>query len=288
MPKVDVYSVVTAKIVELLESGVNPWIKTWSDAGGGLVARSGNTGKAYRGINSMLLDPGHYLTFNQVKKLKGKVKKGSKSSLVVFWKFIDKKTETGESERYPLLRHYNVFELSQTENVELPKLVQNQIDNASKPQPDFDSIEAAENVIKGYANQPGLHHDGGDRAYYRPDNDSVHMPLKAAFDNNVDYYTTLFHEFGHSTGHETRLKRSGITNINFFGSHEYSKEELVAEMIAAFLSGKCGFVDSMINNSAAYLRSWIKKLKQDNKLIVSAAGQAQKGADYILGVTFNA
>jgi antirestriction protein ArdC len=121
------------------------------------------------------------------------------------------------------------------------------------------------------------------QASYRPATDTVSMPAKTAFSNPEDYYSTLFHELIHSTGHQSRVGRDGIQRVESFGSESYSREELVAELGAALLCGVTGIIPATLTNSASYLKSWIEVLKGDSKLIVSAASQAQKGADFIQG-----
>ncbi len=135
---------------------------------------------------------------------------------------------------------------------------------------------------RGYAGGPGVEH-GGQQAFYRPLTDSVHMPEPTRFASSEEYYSTLFHELSHSTGHSSRLDRKLDTEPKPFGSADYGKEELVAEMSAAFLCGHAGITPTVIGNQAAYLGGWLKQLKSDKKLIVSAAGQAQRSADWIRG-----
>ena len=129
-------------------------------------------------------------------------------------------------------------------------------------------------------NSPGFEQDS--RACYWPSTDTVGMPARTVFDSAEGYYSTLFHELTHSTGHSSRVGRDGILNHNPFGSDDYSKEELVAEMGAAMLCGVAGIESQTLDNSAAYLQTWINRLQSDSRLIVSAASQAQKAADYIL------
>jgi len=128
------------------------------------------------------------------------------------------------------------------------------------------------------------------RAFYSPDGDYVGMPEPELFRTPEDYYSVLFHELTHSTGHESRLNRKGVTGSDglwsAFGSQPYSQEELVAEMGAAFLCGQAGIVERTIDNSVAYIRSWLQRLKDDRRLIVQAAAQAQKASDFILARQF--
>ena len=116
-----------------------------------------------------------------------------------------------------------------------------------------------------------------------PATDIIGMPERERFDAEDNYHATLFHELVHSTGHEKRLKRASIMERNGYGSDPYGKEELIAEMGSAFLCGHAGIVDRTINSSAAYLEGWLKQLQADKTLIVHAAAQAQKAADFILG-----
>jgi antirestriction protein ArdC len=143
-------------------------------------------------------------------------------------------------------------------------------------------VEAAEAILKGMPLRPAVQHDGGDRAFYRPLNDTVHLPARTSFPLLDEYYSTLFHELGHSTGHASRLNRETLTRIAAVGDHAYSNEELIAEMTAAFLCGEAGISPSVIENQGAYLRGWLGRLRNDRRLVVSAATQAQRAADFIL------
>jgi antirestriction protein ArdC len=132
-------------------------------------------------------------------------------------------------------------------------------------------------------NAPMIEHNEP-RAYYQPPEDRVNMPKSNLFQSNEEYYSTLFHELAHSTGHKSRLDRDEISKVNLFGSHDYSKEELVAEMGSAFLCGHCSIEPSVIENQAAYIQNWLRKLHSNKKWLVYAAAKAQKAADFILGV----
>jgi len=144
-------------------------------------------------------------------------------------------------------------------------------------------IEAADAIVASMPNRPPVTHDGGDKAYYIPRKDSVHLPPKEAFSGAGEYYATVLHELGHATGHESRLNRHGLeTGIAPFGSPTYSREELAAEFASAFLCAEAG-IENTIANSAAYIAGWAKAIKKDRRLVVQAASQGQKAADYILG-----
>ena len=272
------YEIVTESIIKQLESGVAPWRKPWrTEPPTNLVSK-----KEYRGINIFLLaslgyGSRYWVTYRQAQTLGGSVKKGQHGSKVVFWKFDEyrkENKETGETENRKsiLLRYYTVFNLEQCDGIKSPEAV-----------PVIHPIEQCEHIVNSMPNQPGFEQDS--RACYRPSTDTVGMPARSAFDSAEGYCSTLFHELTHSTGHPSRIGRDGIMEHNPFGTEDYSKEELVAEMGAAMLCGVAGVESRTLENSASYLQSWINRLRSDSRLIVSAASQAQKAADYILGRT---
>jgi antirestriction protein ArdC len=277
----NVYEIVTEQVIKQLEAGVAPWRKPWrTEAPVNLVS-----GKPYRGLNVFMLatqgyESRYWITFNQAKKLGGHIKAGEKSTLVVFWHIgeerIIRNNQTGKDRKSKpiLLRYYNVFNVCQTEGI-AEKL------GLGKAVPRVASIEQCEAIVSAMPNPPAR--EQSDCAWYRPSNDTVGMPARGLFNSSEEFYSTLFHELTHSTGHKSRVGREGIEKLNGFGSESYSKEELVAEMGAAMLCGVTGIVQDTLGNTAAYLQSWITRLKSDSKLLVSAASQAQKAADYILG-----
>lgn len=271
----DIYAEVTARIIEQLEQGVIPWRKPWITSG---AAISHSTGKPYSLLNQILLTkPGEYVTFNQITAEGGHVKKGAKSSMVVFWKRIETEDEDnpGEKKKIPFLRYYNVFHIDQTEGIK-PKYSK-PLPNVARPD------EAAEAIVRDYLTRSGVRllHDEGNRAFYRPSTDSITLPLLAQFKDAAEYYSTLFHEMTHSTGHHSRLDR--LTKVAAFGSEDYSKEELIAEIGAAALVNHAGLETSgTLTNSAAYIQSWLKALQDDKRLIVSASGKAEKAVNLIL------
>jgi len=268
----NIYDIITAKIIEKLEQGVVPWRKPWING----RAVNWNTQKPYRGINTFLLDAGEYATFKQIKDAGGKVKKGEKSHIIVFWKWLEKEdAESGEVQKIPFLRYYRVFEInSQVEGMESKR---------KEMTFDHDPIEKAEEIYKGYMNSPDYTFYSG-QAVYSPTFDKINCPPLKDFTKAEEFYSTLFHEMVHSTGHKSRLARPGIITENVaFGDEVYSKEELVAEMGAAMLCGVAGIDNSTIDNSASYIQSWLRQLQDDNRLVVQAAAQAQKATDYILG-----
>jgi antirestriction protein ArdC len=274
------YERITERIVALLSQGTVPWHKPWQVKTG--LPRNLVTGKPYRGINVFLLmamsyESPHWLTFRQAIQLGGNVKKGEKSCPVVFWKRMEiEDKESSQPQKRPLLRLYHVFNIAQCDGLkEAPAAVENGSFGGAKP---------AEIVAK--MPQPPIVKHGMVEAFYSPSDDCVGMPERERFNGEAAYYATLFHELIHSTGHEKRLNRASITERNGYGSDPYCKEELIAELGSAFLCGYADLVDRTIDNSAAYLEGWLKQLQSDRTLIVSAAAQAQKAADFILGWTF--
>lgn len=274
----DVYATITDRIINALEQEVIPWHKPW--IGGNTGCISYITGRPYSLLNHLLLDgvSGEYITFKQCSLAGGHVRKGEKSKMVVFWKPFEKENEeTGEVEMHFYLRYYNVFHLNQCEGIKPRWAVS--VTPASNLQPDA----VAERIVKNYVNCSGiaLRVQQSDRAYYQPSTDTVVVPELRQYKKQEEFYSTLFHELTHSTGHKSRLDR--ISDIAAFGSHEYSREELCAELGAAFLVNHCGLETSVsFSNSAAYLAGWLKALKDDKRLIISAAGAAEKAVNLIL------
>jgi antirestriction protein ArdC len=271
------YERITERIVSLLEQGTVPWHKPWKVKTG--LPRNLISKKPYRGINVFLLmamsyESPHWLTFRQAIQLGGNVKKGEKSCPVVFWKRMETEDkESGEPKKAPLLRLYHVFNAAQCEGLkDTPEEIQMPV---TKP---------AEIVAK--MPQPPVVKHGMAQAFYSPTDDCVGMPEPERFESEASYFAALFHELVHATGHEKRLKRASITERNGNGSDPYCKEELIAELGSAFLCGYADIVDRTIDNSAAYLEGWLKQFQNDRTLIVYAAAQAQKAADFILGRTF--
>lgn len=283
-----VYEMVTERVVELLEQGTAPWRKPWNVK---QHAPRNIDGYRYRGINVFLLLTSGYaspywLTFKQAKARGGNVRKGERSTVIVFWKRLTVKDDEQSAAKgkdvfkvIPLLRYYRVFNLEQCEGVRLPKDAITVEPVAADP---VEAIAAAEAVMAGYPDPPTVT-ESGSSAYYRPAADHVQVPPRETFSSADAFYATMFHELGHSTGHARRLARKGIMEIGQFGAYQYGREELIAEMTAAFLCGEAGILPATIENSAAYLRSWIETIKTDVRAVVVAAGAAQRAADHILG-----
>lgn len=273
----DIYQAITDRITAQLEQGVIPWHKPWI-VSGKACAISRSTGKPYSLLNQLILGkPGEYVTFAQIKQEGGRIKRGAKAQFIVFWKWIEQedKDNPGEIKKIAFLRYFNVFHLDDCEGLQ-PK---HKTAAAQPLEPDA----AADAIIADYLTRSGvkLEHQPGDRAFYRPSTDTVVLPEMEQFAELAEYYSTAFHELTHSTGHASRLNR--LTATAHFGNEEYSKEELVAEIGAAALVNHVGLeTSSSFRNSAAYVQSWLKALQNDKRMIVSAAGQAEKACNLIL------
>ena len=286
----NVYEIITSRILEKLEQGVAPWSKPWSASTD--MPRNLSTKKEYRGVNVWLLlmhgyDSPFWVSFKQCKAMGESINKGEKGTPVVFWKWLDKAKPVepdsegqGEPEkrRAPLLRYYTVF------NVEQTSIPEEKIPGIGTPAPTgngFSPIQRCEEIVQKMPNKPEIQ-KGGSRAFYRPSMDLVSVPRPETFNPAEEYYSTLFHELTHATGHAGRLNRKTIVDIAPFGPGNYSREELIAEMGAAFLCGIAGIENTTIDNSTAYIQGWLQSLKNDSKLVVIAGSQAQKAAEYIL------
>ncbi len=283
----DIYQEVTDRILEILDRGTVPWHNPIRSSGGGDGwPKNLDSRKRYRGINVFLLafqswnkgyGTDYWTTFRQAVNQGGKIRKGEKASMVTFWKLFEKKDkQTGEEVKMPVLRYYNVFNLEQCEGIEIPDAPVE--DAEAEP---FDPIAKAEQIVNGYLNPPVILRSGS-RAVYRPLTDTVLIAPPEQFENSESFYGTLNHELVHSTGHEKRLGRGLDTDPAPFGSPNYSKEELIAEMGAAFLNASVGISTPTIEQSATYIEHWKKALQGDKRLVVSSAGAAQKAADWIL------
>lgn len=270
----NVYDIITDKIIEKLEDGVVPWRRPWTNSN----AVNWKTQKPYRGINAFLVEPGEYASKKQILEAGGRIKKEEmkRSHIIVYWLWKEKEDEeTGEKKTFAKPFYYRVWEINkQCTGLKSKRSVQTF---------EHDPIQKAEDIFKGYLHCPDYTFHSG-RAVYYPAWDKVNCPPLKDFKVPEEYYCTLFHEMVHSTGHKSRLARPGVTAYGVaFGDEVYSKEELVAEMGAAMLCGVAGIDNSTIENSASYIDSWLRALKNDSRLVLQAAAQAQKAADFILG-----
>jgi antirestriction protein ArdC len=289
----DIYQEVTDTVIKALEQGTVIWQCSWNETS---LPKNVTTNLHYRGWNLFLLNfytiarnysTASYITFKQAQQLGGTIKKGEKGVKIIYWATIELKADKeiqvqavepdDDKKRTKLVpKAYIVFNIDQTEGIQFPEVISSIKTTAEK-------ITACDEVVAAMPNPPKLKIDGH-AAYYQPALDLVVVPSIAKSVSSEGYYSTLFHELAHSTGHESRLNRKELMQSDGFGSSEYAREELTAEMTAAFLCAITGIQDPTIDNSAAYIESWLRVLKNDKMLVLKAATQAQRAADYILNV----
>ena len=277
----DVYRIVTERIIAQLEQGYIPWKKPWANCIDGTFNRISR--KPYSLLNQLLLiHDGEYATFKQWEQVGGRIKKGEKSEVVVFWKMqeVKEKDENGEwkVKLVPFLRYHNVFHISQVANV-LPLERTRSYDT--------DPIECAEKLLYDYTDREHIRLVIGesDRAFYRPADDSITLPALTQFERAEEFYSTGFHECGHSTLKKHRCDREKENSLAFFGSSEYSEEELIAEITSSAIMHSLGIeTPDTFRNNCAYIQNWLQVLKNDKKFIVSATRKAEKATKYILAL----
>lgn len=274
----DVYTIVTNLIIEKLEHGIVPWKQPWREIG---LPRNLITQRPYRGMNLLLLSTSGYpqnefLTFNQVKELGGRVKKGEKAHLVILWLWIHEVSNARKQDvkgrTYPLLRYYFVFNVSQCTGIPARAL--------PLPLKPNNPIETCERIVAAMPDKPKIVHNENESCYY-PRADIINMPKMEMFESSEAYYASLFHELIHATGDESRLNRKELMDRT---KEHYSIEELTAEIGSCYLATYAGIAMNGLTNSVAYLQGWLERLKQDKKFIVYASANAQKAVDYILNV----
>lgn len=279
--KQNIYEAVNDIILGHLEKGVVPWRQTWIGKG---VPINRFTNRRYRGINHFLLNmlpypTNEFVSFQQAKELGGKIKKGEKGHMVIFWKWIEPVQDEGveieqDLSKYPYIQYHRVWNLAQCEGVESIRIA----DERDAIEPD----DRADSFLNGLQDKPQLTHSS-DGAYYNPRLDLINMPEVSSFESSDAYYSVLFHELVHSTGHQKRLSRKGITDTIRFGSMEYSFEELIAEMGACYLLSHCGIVPDNYANNAAYIAGWMRKLTMERYSFIHASVQAQRALDFLFG-----
>lgn len=277
----NVYDMVTSRIIEELEKGIIPWEKPWHGVQSGAYNRISK--KPYSLLNQMLLHKhGEYASFKQWKDPGGHVRKGEKGEIIVFWKILPVEETDKEGNKIikhiPFLKYITVFHISQVDGVEPLK---------QEALQDIEPIEEAEHILHDYINREGIHLEqkASNEAYYSPAADLIHLPLLEQFDKPEEFYSTAFHEATHSTMKESRCNRQEERKgkLVAFGSEEYSKEELVAEIGAASILNSLGIETThSFRNSAAYIQNWLQVLRNDNRFIVSASSKAEKAINYIL------
>lgn len=274
---IDVYSLVTNRIIELLEHGTVPWRKPWTESG---LPQNLISKRHYRGINLMLLNSleypsNHFLTWKQLKILSASVKKGEKGHMVIFTKMMENKKEDGTVEKRSILRYYKVFNVAQCVDIPEAFLLK---EDESKP---FEPLIECASIVANMEHAPKVQHKKNE-AYYVPAQDIINMPKQASFESSERYYSTLFHELIHATGHKTRLNRKEVAENPTFGTEPYSLEELVAETGACYLKSYTGLPIETLDNNAAYIQSWLEVFKGDKRFVFKAASRAQQAVEYIL------
>lgn len=289
MAKVDVYEIITNQIIDQLAKGVIPWQKPWFGSGGAISYASG---KPYSFMNQILLGAvGEFITFNQVKKAGGKVNKGAKSKIVIFYKVNPREQKDADGNvkldadgnpkmsGIPYIQYFRVFNISDCEGIE-PKWSTELVQGAVPP------IDVADAVFNDYIAKQGieLNTKDGNNASYSPDFDRIKLPPIDRFVSSEEYYSTAFHEAVHSTGHPKRLDRFKTSSLAMFGSESYSAEELVAEIGACASLNRIGIdTEKTFKNSTAYIQSWLQALKNDRKMIIQAASKAEKAVNLMFG-----
>ncbi|WP_292029350.1 zincin-like metallopeptidase domain-containing protein, partial [Mesorhizobium sp.] len=285
------YQEITDRIIAELERGTVPWVKPWGSAKAGLgLPKNAASGRAYSGINILILwgaviERGfcsqNWLTFRQALALGGNVRKGEHGTTIVHAdRFVPKdekeraKADGDEPQAVPYLKRFTVFNVAQCDN--LP----DHLYAAAQPLPEREMIPQAEALIHATGADFRI---GCDRAFYMPGSDFIQVPPQPAFFHQIDYYRSCFHELGHWTGHPTRLARDLSGS---FGCKAYAREELVAEIAAAFVCTTLGIEPTV--RHADYIGSWLTVLREDNRAIFRAASYASKAADFLLGANADA
>jgi antirestriction protein ArdC len=286
----DTYQRITDYVINQMENGEIVWQKGWNTLG---LPKNISTGHHYQGWNIFYLNfitaylkykTPYFITYKQALDKGGTIRRGEKGFQVIWWATIGDKRQllTNEDEAenvktYRVPKVHTVFNIDQTQGIEFPK-VESQFRSITL------KIYACENILKNMPGIPSISHKG-DKAFYNPITDTITLPPVERFHSDEAYYKTLFHELAHSTGHSKRLNRKELVEYDGFAKENYSREELTAELTAAFLCAVCGIEEPVINNSAAYIQGWLKALKNDKKLILRASTQAQAAANYIMNKT---
>lgn len=292
--QVQIYEKFTDLIIGKLEEGVVPWRQPWHEMG---LPANYLTKKPYKGINLWSLlcfdhQCPYYLTFKQANSLGGKVKKGTKALPVCYWNFVFREKETGKTIPQSQLQNYNPEQVTKSGFLKEYRIFPiEQIEGGDWEIPEVGNstqvpvIERCQKIYEEMPSPPKLEH-WGTLAYYRTDLDQITLPDRSLFSSPEAYYGVLYHELVHSSGHSSRLDRLGVVSPQAFGSADYGKEELIAEMGAGYLNNLTGIInENLLDNSAAYIQNWLTELRNDKYLLIEAAGKAQKAVDYILDVS---
>lgn len=275
--------VMNEKFIEILEKGSIPWRQPWQSRKKGL-AENIVSNKKYTGCNFFItnlqeFNSAKWGTYKQFKKLGGNVKKGEKGTPIIFYTRIEKENKDNEKENdkssIPYCKLSYIFNLDQVDGIQIDEKQKIKLKN-------HDPIEFCENVIKEFPLGFPKAQYKEDRAFYRPSTDTINMPEQGLFSKIQDYYHTYFHESVHATGHENRLKREGVINSNYFGNELYSKEELIAELGASYLSAHCEIDNDIIENSSSYIAGWLKLLKENPRYITQCSAKAWQAYQYLI------
>lgn len=273
MTKPTIYQDVTARIIAQLEQGTAPWVRPWRATTADGMPTNLATKRAYQGINVVLLwseakergfEHDYWLTYKQAEELGGQVRKGAKAAHITKYGTFEKENADGDKEARMFLKSYCVFNVAEIDGLDLPSPV---------AMTDHERNAGAETFIRATG---ATIHTSGSRAFYSPATDSITLPELGRFDSAPEYYATALHELAHWTGAKPRLARA---LSNGFGSPNYAREELVAELTAAFLCASLQ-IDGRLQH-AEYLASWLRVLKEDSRAIFTAAGAATRAAEYL-------
>lgn len=286
----DLYAEVTEQIITALEAGTPPWVCPWNKSHGSLLPANLTTGRLYRGINVLLLNlrqmasgypSSHWLTFQQAQTVGARVRKGERGTRIVFFKLLERDDDSapgqaandeGARRVIPLLRSFTVFNAAQVDNLPERLLAQNQAE--AEETASWSACEQADALL---AQSGALFRHGGDQAFYSPSQDVIQLPPASAFESAERYYNVALHELTHWTGHPSRCNRLQMNRQHI---EAYAFEELVAELGSAFLSSHCGLPTQL--HHASYIHSWLSALRNDKRLVFSAASLAQKAVDYLI------
>lgn len=283
-PAIDLYAHITQQIITALEAGTAPWVCPWNRNHGSVMPANLTTGRPYRGINILLLNlqqiaagypVNRWLTFQQASSMGARVRRGETGTRIVFFKLLERDDEGQPRPLHqprrkviPLLRSFTVFNAAQVDG--LPEQTS---EPASGTTP-WSPVDAAEKLM--HTSGARVQH-GGIHAFYSPDLDLIQLPPVNAFEDQTRYYSTALHELTHWTGHTSRCNRLQTSRQHI---EAYAFEELVAEMGSAFLNGHCGVAGTL--HHASYIHAWLQALRNDRRLVFSAASMAQKAADFVL------
>ncbi len=287
------YLAVTDRIIQVIEETNDlPWHRPWRRGRKMLIGRNHLSQRHYRGINAFTTalftdiagyDSNDWLTFKQAAMAGGNVRRGEKGIPIVFFSLLARESSEGSNElsrAIPFAKYSVVFNACQCEGITYTPL-----SVPNEPEYQHDPIARAESLISAFRDKPRISHETPDQAFYTPILDKINVPALSEFREREAYYATLFHEFVHATGHKTRLARKSITEGHGYGTHDYSKEELIAELGSCFLSSEAGIISQTLHSSAAYIHHWLKVLRENPHWLVQSANAAQRAVEFLMGTS---